>query len=142
MDSKVPDEWGRDTYALHRQEAWKTDAANPKFPLPLRVAFYAYGTHGLNGHAVLRQGELRKVLGKVVEHEDSSEYVMPDRRSVDRAIRQAVDFGLLAEGSRGMCLVVPRGRISGGDVRKGGESKPCPRHEPEKARKAHLRSVG
>ncbi len=115
-------------WARHFQAAWHNDALNPRFPLPLRVAFLAYGTHRTNGHAVFKQNEIATVIG----HLDEDGHPIPaDRRTVYRAIQQAVDYGLLAEGSRALCLVVPGHRIAGG---LGEEKAPCPRHRRSGAR--------
>lgn len=121
-DRKVPAEWRGDTFAFHRQTAWHEDALNPRFPMPLRVAFLGFGTHRANGHAVFKSGEIAKVLGRV---DDDGHLVPADRRTVHRAIAQAVDLGLLAEGSKALCLIVPRHRVAG-DL--GDAGAPCRRH--------------
>lgn len=108
-------------WARHFQRPWHEDALNPRFPAALRVAFLAYGTHKANGHARFKQQEVAKILGHLDEH---GHPVAADRRTVYRAIRQAVDYGLLAEGSQALCLVVPRHRIVGG---LGEEDAPCDR---------------
>lgn len=123
-------------WARHYQEPWHDDALNPRFPLPLRVAFLAYGTHRANGHAKFKQGEIAKVLGHL---DDEGHPVPADRRTVWRAIQQAVEYGLLAEGSKALCLVVPSHRIAGGI---GDEHAPCPRHPKRLNRgRAGLRAV-
>lgn len=109
-------------WARHFQEPWHEDALNPRFPHPLRVAFLAYGTHRANGHAVFKQGEVAKVLSRL---DEDGHPVPADRRTVHRAIQQAVRLGLLAEGSKALCLIVPRHRIVGG---MGQENAPCKRH--------------
>lgn len=123
-----------DPWAGHSQEPWKDDAANPRFPLPLRVAFLAYGNHQANGHANFKQGEVAKALAKLVD----GELVIPDRRTVWRAIRQAVDYRLLAPESKALCLVVAEHRVQGG---VGDENAPCKRHDSPRKRARHLRSV-
>lgn len=120
-------------WAAHCQEAWKDDAANPRFPLPLRVAFLAYGNHKANGHATFKQGEVARALAKF---DESGSPVLPARQAVYRAIQQAVDYGLLAEGSRALCLIVPNHRIQGGH---GNPDAPCRRHT--EARRRGLRVV-
>lgn len=110
------------TWAIHYQESWRDDAANPHFSKALRVAFLAYGNHRANGHANFAQQEIAKTLGKVDEH---GTFVPADRRAVHRAIQQAVDWGLLAEGSRALCLIVPKHRVAGGP---GEDEEPCRRH--------------
>ena len=126
-------ETGLGPWARHFQAAWHADALNPRYPLPLRVAFLAYGTHRANGHAVFRQGEVARVIG----HLDEDGHPVPaDRRTVWRAIQQAIEYGLLAEGSRALCLIVPGHRISGG---MGDENAPCARHPRHRDRR--LRAV-
>lgn len=111
------------SWAIHYQQPWRDDAANPKFPLALRVAFLAYGNHHANGHANFRQGEIAKTLG----HLDArGGFVPADRRTVHRAISQAVDHGLLAKGSKALCLIVPSHRVTGG---KGVPQALCKRHK-------------
>lgn len=119
-------------WAAHLQEAWSNDALNPRFPLPLRVAFAAYGQHRANGHARFKQGELCTILGHL---DDEGHFVPADRRTVYRAIRQAVDYGLLDPASKTLCLVVPRHRIDGG---QGSSDTACARH-PKPTRR--LRAV-
>lgn len=123
-----------DAWSRHYQEPWKEDAANPRYPLALRVAFLAFGSHRANGHARFKQGEVAKVLARV---DESGDLVTPDRRTVYRAIQQAVDFGLLAEGSKALCLIVPSHRISGG---LGDEDARCDRHR-EQSKSRRLRAV-
>lgn len=120
-------------WAMHLQHAWHDDACNPRFPLPLRVAFLAYGTHRANGHAKFKQGEIAAVLGHL---DESGHHVPADRRTVYRAIRQAVEFELLDESSKLLCLVVPRHRIAGGI---GIANAPCSRHRG--ADRSRLRAV-
>lgn len=117
---------GRD-WSAHCQEAWTTDALNPKFPGALRVAFAAYGRHAANGHAYFRPSELAKMLVRQID----GEYVVPDRSTVWRYIRQAVDCGLLAPESKALCLVVPNHRVQGG---RGAFDAPCKRH-PKRGRR-------
>lgn len=57
--------------------------------------------------------------------------VPADRRTVYRAIREAVELGFLAEGSKALCLIVPNHRIRGG---MGDENAPCDRHPSPSAR--------
>lgn len=130
-------------WARHYQAPYRDDAANPRYPLPIRVAFLAYGNHRANGHARFKQGEIATALGRHDYDPKTGElirFVPLDRRSVYRAIQQAVDYGLLAPESRVLCLVVPGHRITGG---VGDEDAPCDRHaQPAKAStKRTLRAV-
>lgn len=65
---------------------------NPTF---VRVADLAIALAGANGHAPFKHGELTELLGK-------------DYRMVDKAVADAVSYGLLAQGSNKRCLCVPR----------------------------------
>ncbi|CUR54207.1 hypothetical protein NOCA2140030 [metagenome] len=132
MVSRQPEApWSR-----HFQGPWHADALNPRFPLPLRVAFLAYGSHKANGHAKFRQGEIAKVLCRL---DEDGHPIPADRRTVYRAIRQAIEFGLLDEDSKALCLVVPSHRIAGG---VGDEYAPCDRHpRPDPASRRQLRAV-
>ncbi len=121
------------SWAIHYQQTWKDDAANPHFSMPLRVAFLAYGNHRANGHANFAQQEIAKCLGRF---DDDGTFVPADRRTVTRAINQAVAWGLLGEGSRALCLIVPRHRAAGGP---GNDNDPCKRHRDEPSR--HLKAV-
>jgi hypothetical protein len=120
-------------WSRHAQGPWHNDALTPRFPLPLRVAFLAYGTHHANGHAKFKQGEIAKVLARL---DEAGHPVPADRRTVYRAIQQAIEYGLLAEGSKALCLVVPSHRIAGG---MGDEKAPCERHP--RRRSTSLRAV-
>jgi hypothetical protein len=116
-------------WTKHYQSAYLEDAANPKYPNAIRVAFLAYGTHKANGHARFKQREVAAVLGavdKVGTFEPASKYV------VDRAIKTAIAYGLLAPESKALCLVVPGHRIRG---HQGDPETPCSRHR-KPARKA------
>lgn len=122
------------SWSRHFQEPWAEDALNDVYPMPLRVAFLAFGRHRANGHAVFRQGEVANVLGRF---DDRGTWLAADRRTVHRAIQAAVKYGLLAEGSKALCLVVPSHRVTGG---MGAADTPCRRH-PETRAQAHLRAV-
>lgn len=124
-------------WTKHYQSAYLEDAANPRYPNAIRVAFLAYGTHKANGHARFRQREVANVLGETIDgtFEPASKY------AVDRAIKTAISYGLLAEGSKALCLIVPGHRIRG---HHGDADAPCDRHSPRprRARPApHLRAV-
>lgn len=125
-----PRPWSR-----HYQDAWHNDALNENFPPALRVAFLAYGAHRANGHANFAPGEVGKVLGRF--DTTSGEHRPADKANVQRAIREAVRHGLLAEGSGTLCLVVPGHRIEGG---MGKPTEPCKRHD-RAPRKSTLRAV-
>lgn len=123
-------------WTKHFQDAYLEDAANPNYPKVIRLMFLAYGTHKANGHARFKQREIANVLG----HVDSDGIFWPaDRRTVNRVINQAVSWGLLAEGSKALCLIVPGHRIRG---HRGEPDAPCDRHRPpKKAAKPDLRAA-
>lgn len=108
-------------WARHYQAVWRERAGNPRIPYALRVAFLALGNHKANGHALFGRGEVADALMTPPNHR-------PDRRSVHRAIRQAIDWGYLAEGSTARCLIVPAHAVTGG---LGSPTAPCPHHDPE-----------
>jgi hypothetical protein len=83
---------------------------------------------------MFRQGEVANVLG---HFDQAGTWVPADRRTVHRAITQAMSYRLLAEGSKALCLVVPSHRIAGG---MGSPDTPCQRH-PETRRGRHLKAV-
>jgi hypothetical protein len=116
-------------FSKHFHEAYLEDAANPAYPNAIRVAYLAYGKHKANGHARFKQREIANVLGAFATDgtfEPASKYV------VDRAIKTAISYGLLAPESKALCLIVPGHRIRG---YHGDAEAPCDRHRPE-ARKA------
>lgn len=118
----------RGPWAIHYQQAWKDDAANPRFPMPLRIAFLAYGNHRANGHANFRKEEIAKNLGRF---DEQGTFVPADRRTVHRAIQRAIEWGLLDKGSRALCLIVPAHKTTGG---LGSPEDPCKRHSTTKCR--------
>jgi hypothetical protein len=122
----------RGHWSIHYQQAWKDDAANPRFSMPLRVAFMAFGNHRANGHANFRQEEIAKSLG---HFDEEGTFVPADRRTVHRAIQQAIEWGLLEEGSRALCLIVPAHRMTGGP---GNPEDPCQRHDHRGRRKLRV----
>lgn len=94
-------------WSAHAQDHWLEFAGNPNFPDYLRVAFVAYGRHAANGHAKLEPNELAHYLVR-------EGAVLPDRRTIRRAIQKAVDLDLLLPESRVLCLVVSGHHVQGG----------------------------
>lgn len=132
-------------FAIHFQDHWMEKAGNPKLPLWLRVAAYAYGTHAANGHASFNRGEVRDVLSKIDVKNRLP--VQPDDANISRAIRTAVEYGWLDPRSTMRCLVVPAHQI---EKRTKGQHKSCPlqrQHEAQHGRRLrdheprHLRVV-
>lgn len=122
-------------WAIHYQQPYRDDAANPRMPMPLRIAWLAYGNHRANGHANFAKEEIAKALGRY-DHEGT--FVNADRRTVSRAIRQAIDWDLLDQGSVALCLIVPKHRVTGGP---GAADTPCKRQHPQPREAAQLRAV-
>jgi hypothetical protein len=116
-------------WTKHYQSAYLEDAANPAYPNAIRVAFLAYGRHKANGHARFRQREIANVLGEV---DQDGTFVPANKYAVNRAINTAISYGLLAPGSKTLCLIVPGHRIRG---HHGEADAPCDRHR-RPARKA------
>lgn len=97
-------------WARHFQDLWFERSGDPRLPYWLRVTALAYGRHGTNGHARFRQGEVSMILATVDENGIPQPY-----RNVQRAIRMAVEFGWLDDGSYWGCLIVPACAIRKGD---------------------------
>lgn len=100
--SRVIDFGGRH-WTAKPQDDWLEWAGNPNFPDYLRVTFVAHGRQRANGHAPLDQEELARYLVR-------KSGVMPDRRTVHRAVDTAVKLGYLAPESRALCLVLEANR--------------------------------
>jgi hypothetical protein len=82
------------SWSRHRHEFWAEHANNPDFPAWFRVMAFAYGTDRTNGHVNLEPGELQKWLGC-------------DRSVMSRALKYAIENGLLGTGSSARCLILP-----------------------------------
>lgn len=107
----------RQEWAAHRQQHWLDWSGNPSFADYLRVTFVAYGLHGPNGHAKLKQGALARHLVR-------KDGTVPERRTVWRAVQNAIELGYLDPTSKTLCLVVPNHDVQSG---KDGRDEPCPR---------------
>lgn len=110
-------DFGERTWAAHAQDHWLEMAGRPAFPDYLRVVFVAYGRHAGNGHAILDRGE----LGYFLVRKDGT---LPERRTVWRAVQDAMRLGFLADGSQLLCLVVSSHDVQGGI---GDPEAPCRR---------------
>ncbi|EWT04651.1 hypothetical protein N864_10855 [Intrasporangium chromatireducens Q5-1] len=99
-------------WAKHFQLVWENRAGDPRLPLWLRVVSLAYGKHRANGHAPFDPGQVALVLSTV--DPDTGELITPKRQNVHRAIKAAVDYGFILDGSSSRCLVVPSHAVSGG----------------------------
>lgn len=108
-------------WARHYQDDWHRKAGDPRLPYWLRVTALAYGSHGYNGHAVFKRGEIALVLATV--NTETGEVVPFE--NVGRAIRDAVEYGWLAAESFWGCLVVPAHAIKKGTH---GWRSECPVH--------------
>lgn len=126
--SRVPQEWSREPWFMGNQETFKEYAASDAFPRWLRVVFAAYSQLARNGHASFRQQELAEILGEAVD----GIWVPAKRQRVREAIEVAIERNLLDEGSKALCLVVPRRAVAMG---AGNADAPCKRH-PETQRNA------
>lgn len=92
------------SWSRHHHEFWAEHAQNPAFPAWFRVMAIAYGSDRANGHTNLEAGELQKRLGG-------------DPSGIRKAIKHAVEKGLLAASSSTRCLVLPgREKIVGTKV--------------------------
>jgi len=124
-------------WTKHYQSAYLEDAADPAYPNAIRVAFFAYGKYKANGHARLKQRQIANLLGAF---DDDGTFVPTSKYVVDRAIKTAISYGLLAPGSKALCLIVPGHRIRG---HHGEPEAPCDRHSATRKRSAavSLRAV-
>ena len=104
-------------YSMHDVAFWESRSLAPNLPLPLRVAALAYARPTPNGHVRMFPGDVQAALVDVATGE------LPSERTVRRVVAQAVDYGLLAEGSSTKCLILPRGIRLG---RIGNPYAPCP----------------
>jgi hypothetical protein len=86
------------SYATHKHSFWAERANNPDAPGWFRVAAFAYGSDRANGHVNLAPGELQMWLGESGE---------AGKRATSRAIKTAVEYGLLGDGSGTRCLIIP-----------------------------------
>lgn len=111
---------GEKRWSKHYQDVWEERAGDPQLPKWVRVAALAYGMHKANGHASFPPGYIALVLGKPIGGGE----VVPEP-NVGRAIRTAIKYGWLAEGSTSRCLVVPQHAISGPN---GNPLAVCPIH--------------
>ena len=117
---------------------WQERAGNPSFPLWLRVASLAFGHHLGNRHATFGPSEVRFALSTV---DTAGVLRQPTSSDVTRAIRTAVRYGFLAEGSGARCLIVPGHAIEGGRGGTATQHMPCPVHEPSARAQRHLRAA-
>jgi hypothetical protein len=108
-------------WAKHYQHVWQERSGSPNLPDWLRVAALAYGKHAANGHAWFAPGEVALVLGLI----DQETGELRPNSNASRAIRKAVQYGWLAEGSKTRCLIVPAHAVGGG---LGSEFARCPAH--------------
>jgi hypothetical protein len=121
---------GRD-WSAHSQDHWLDRAGDHRFPDFLRIVFVAYGRHRANGHAKLDRGDLAYYLVR----EDGS---LPDRRTVYKGIRRAVDLGLILDISNALCLVVSSHDVQGG---KGNPETRCRRDHTRRQKRTTTSEV-
>lgn len=114
-------------WARHYQDEWHRKAGDPRLPYWFRIAALAYGSHGYNGHATFKRGDIALVLATV--DQDTGE--IAPFENVGRAIRDAIEYGLLAPESFWGCLVVPAHAIKKGTH---GRRSDCPIHVKRRAR--------
>ncbi len=115
-------------WARHFQLPWEERAGDSRLPLWMRVVCLAFGRHRSNGHAPFAPGQVALVLSTV--DPDSGEIHAPSRQEVYRAIRAAVSYGFLAEGSSARCLQVPAHAVTGG---MGSHRAPCSYHDRKRS---------
>lgn len=118
---------GERPWARHYQDEWHRKAGNPDLPYWLRVAALAYGSHGYNGHATFKRGDIALVLATA----DPETGEIQPYENVGRAIRDAIEYGWLAAESYWGCLVVPAHAIKKGNH---GWTSECPAHKKKGTR--------
>ena len=101
----------RAIWARHSLEWWQERAADPYMPYWFRVAALAFGLHGENGHAPLKHGALSMLLASP----DPQTGELVRYRNAARAVRAAIEYGLLAPESTTRCLVVPPMAVKQGE---------------------------
>lgn len=99
-------------WARHYQDDWARRAGQQWLPYWLRVTAAAYGSHGENGHARFKRGDLALILA----NPDPETGEIKPYSNVGRAIADAVAYGWLEEGSYWGCLIVPAHSIRRGDL--------------------------
>lgn len=92
--------WTKAWIAMHAERAYRPDN-----PAHMRLADLAIALAPANGHVNVRPGDLMTFLG------------VKDRRTLDRAIADAVLYGSLAPGSSARCLILPTA-VDGFCIRK------------------------
>jgi len=80
-------------------------AQSPDFDLPTRVYFAALGRMDRKGHARFKRGELMRICSMVDRRTGEVRSARSD--SINRAVKKAVERGVLAHDSSNRCLVVP-----------------------------------
>lgn len=128
MVTRGPNPFGAAEHSRHNQDEWHRRAGDTRLPKWLRVAALAYGSHGNNGHASFKRGDVAIALGEPG--------APVGRRRLHEHIQQAIDFGWLAEGSTSMCLIVPPYAIDKGAI--GEPKKPCRTHSRRRGRQESL----
>lgn len=97
----------RPLWSRHSLAFWQSIAADARHPYYVRVAALAYSLHGANGHAPQAHGALSLALGSA--DPNTGEFFR--YRHATRAIRDAINVGMLDPSSTTRCLVVPAGQI-------------------------------
>lgn len=113
-------------WSKHYQSVWEERAANQGLPLWVRVFSLAYGTHAANGHATFQRGDLKLIMGRMVD----GEFVPGRSDSIRNAINLAVREGFLEQGSCAECLIVPGHAI---EKSYGNVNAPCRVHQRKRA---------
>lgn len=96
---------GEGAWVAIAQQQQMLFAQSPDFDLPIRVHFAALARMDRKGHARFRRGELMRICAMFDKSTGEARAARSD--SVNRAVKKAVERGLLAKGSGNRCLVVP-----------------------------------
>lgn len=96
---------GEGSWVAVSQQQQMLLAQSPDCDLPTRVYFAALGRMDRKGHARFKRGELMRICSMIDRRTGEVRGSRSD--SINRAIKKAVERGLLASDSGNRCLVVP-----------------------------------
>lgn len=111
-------------WTAHYMDVWQSRSGDPRLPMWLRIASLAYGGMERNGHCPLAPGDIEVVLATVDPETGAVYEPRPD--NVNRAIKTAIEYGFIGEGSHRQCLIVPPYMADGGV--RGHAHATCKRH--------------
>lgn len=96
---------GEGSWVAIGQQQQMQFAQSPDFDLPTRLHFAALARMDRKGHARFGRGELMRICSMVNRSTGEARHSRSD--SINRAVKKAVERGLLMESSSNRCLIVP-----------------------------------